>query len=626
MACSLEGAVWQATLRFGEGERWELLALERAPDAKPGSVTSGGHATRFAWSWLGEDGATLQESEIFLPLQVSVPIAVAGEERQGWVLPQETTVTARVVGPESQSGIGGVRLESGEASALGAGWGESVELELPEERVSLFASDGTGPVGSYLLRSTGEDSQRFVMVILGDGYLREDIDSGLYRDHAKRTLAAFAEVEPWGVLLQGTNVHVVEVASAERGASREDGANGTIKDTYFQTAFYQGGIERLLYPQGDGIALARQAADDAVGVGAWDQIVMMVNSTKYGGSGGSVAVHSMNVRGPRVSVHEVGHSYAGLADEYDYGNGESWLGARPREVNVDTDLENLKWAVWLDGGVPLPTPDSLEWQGRVGAFEGARYKEFGVYRPERNCMMRELDYPFCRVCVERHLQRYFELLPFSDTASPFDPEGTKLVDRLRFKVEMPAIEGVTLQWYLDGQAIEGATEAWWELGRADLVDGAGELRVEIRYDESKVRSELANGEFSWSVSLFELPIAWLEEHGLPTDDRSGMVDHDGDGVSTVEEYIAGTDPVDESSRLGLIRLRSNEAGEVWRLIWWVKPGRAYRLERSEDLSAWHTVASEANGKAGSSVEWLGSYPVKKGDGDGFFRLKVELLE
>ncbi len=617
--------IWQVTLRYDDAGSWVLVDAEIAEGAKLGSLTAGGRTVVRDWEWLDLDGESLFETVVHLPLQVSVPMAESGPEYQGWVLPQYGLVTTRVLGPSREQVVGSVRIAMSGVSESSLGPENARILVLPEERVELFSDEEAGPVGSYRLHDTGEDSQRLVLVILGDGYLKEDIDSGLYREHAERTLAEFERLSPWDVLLEGTNVHVVEVVSTERGASNEDGAEGTIKDTYFQAAFHQSGIERLLFPQGDGSLLARRAADEAVGVGAWDQIIMMVNSTKYGGSGGSIAVHSMNINGPKISVHEVGHSYAGLADEYDYGNSETWSGSRPSEVNVDTDLENLKWDVWLNDEVPLPTPNSSEWNGYVGAFEGAKYKGLGIYRPERECMMRELNDDFCRVCVERHIQRYFELLPFSNSAKSSLSLRGKLMKEATYRVEQPSVSGTQIQWFLNEEALDGETEPSLRLGRDDLIQGANDLRVELRYDEALVRSGLPHSEFNWGLSLFEVPTDWLEQYGLATDDLSGVLDHDGDGFSAAEEYVAGTSPVDINSYLQIVPRRSFVRDELESLHWREYSDRSYRLERSKDLVNWETISVGDGVFVHAPVVRLRTYYLSDRERDCFFRIRVNPL-
>ena len=101
-------------------------------------------------------------------------------------------------------------------------------------------------------------------------------------------------------------------------------------------------------------------------------------------------------------VHEFGHSFGGLADEYTYGDPETYdTNVEPWEQNI-TSMKNFKskWADMVKKGTPVPTPATEQYtDGTVGAFEGAGYNETGLYRPCFNCRMRTNDAPaFCPVC------------------------------------------------------------------------------------------------------------------------------------------------------------------------------------------------------------------------------------
>jgi hypothetical protein len=148
-------------------------------------------------------------------------------------------------------------------------------------------------------------------------------------------------------------------------------------------------------------------------------------------------------------AHELGHSLAGLADEYytslvtyDVGGSittEPWN----RNVTARPDRATLKWGRFVDANVPLPTPwkqqrydelaeqvrnatastetetqtrnlakqmaellDSDRYYDRVGAFEGAAYRAKGAYRPELDCLMFSRSHSrFCRVCFEAISER-----------------------------------------------------------------------------------------------------------------------------------------------------------------------------------------------------------------------------
>jgi hypothetical protein len=162
---------------------------------------------------------------------------------------------------------------------------------------------------------------------------------------------------------------------------------------------------------------------DTVGaqVPEWNTVLVVVNSTVYGGSGGAVGP-SRSTRAAEIALHELGHTAFGLADEYEYFRGcasgetdrNKHPAVEPAEVNVtiNTDRATLKWGHLVAATTPIPTTSNADCTqcdpqaspvsaGTVGLFEGAHYYHCGAFRPEFNCRMRALGNPFCAVCQER---------------------------------------------------------------------------------------------------------------------------------------------------------------------------------------------------------------------------------
>ena len=133
---------------------------------------------------------------------------------------------------------------------------------------------------------------------------------------------------------------------------------------------------------------------------ARDSTIIMVNTNRYGGCGGARAVYSAaNSSATEVAVHELGHSLAGLADEYSYDPG---CGFSADGVNTSTNATDGAWPEWIaDLGAPR---------------QGAQYYQQCVYRPVDNCEMRELSQPFCPVCNQRWGLIYFGHPRVSPTA------------------------------------------------------------------------------------------------------------------------------------------------------------------------------------------------------------------
>jgi hypothetical protein len=145
--------------------------------------------------------------------------------------------------------------------------------------------------------------------------------------------------------------------------------------------------------------------------------IVVVNSTIYGGSGGSVGTYSLAGGATEIAIHEMGHTAFGLADEYAYYAGGNETGhdhhppGEPGQPNVtlNTNRATLKWGWAVAATTALPTmanPNCAQVDGRastvpagtVGTFEGAHYYHCGAYRPEYSCKMQALGIPFCHVC------------------------------------------------------------------------------------------------------------------------------------------------------------------------------------------------------------------------------------
>jgi len=180
------------------------------------------------------------------------------------------------------------------------------------------------------------------LVMLGDGFLESDLQ--VFRDSAELYINALFTVDPFIKFKSFFNAFTISVPSTVQGAAT-DPAN--LIDNYFGSTFGYAGIERLLVPTNN-TAITNVLANN---LPEYDQVFMLVNSTTYGGSGGWVATASLNEDSKEIALHELGHSFADLADEY-------WAGAQyaGEAINMtqETNLDILKWRNWHgDNGIGL---------------------------------------------------------------------------------------------------------------------------------------------------------------------------------------------------------------------------------------------------------------------------------
>ena len=243
----------------------------------------------------------------------------------------------------------------------------------------------------------GEPESKVDIVFLPDGYTEAEMEK--FEKDAKRMVGYFYGCEPFSEYKNSFNFWVVYAQSDESGTDFP--GKRIYKNTILNSSFYTFNTERYLMT--DDIKTVR----DLAGHVPYDQIYILVNSDTYGG-GGIYNYYSLtsvdNKYVDYVLVHEFGHGFASLADEYytsdvaveDYYD----LNFEPYEPNITTLKDfGKKWSALVEEGTPIPTPPTAEYENTVGAFEGGGYVAKGVFRPRQDCTMKSIKYNyFCPVC------------------------------------------------------------------------------------------------------------------------------------------------------------------------------------------------------------------------------------
>lgn len=259
----------------------------------------------------------------------------------------------------------------------------------------------------YLLKS-GSPENCIDVVIMAEGYSRGDMQT-FYRDAQKACDAIFSH-SPFKENKNHFNVVAVASESTDSGVSipRENVWKSTAVSSHFDT-FYS---DRYLTSSN-----VNDIHDLLAGI-PYEHIIILANTDTYGGGGIynsftlTTAHHS---KFEPVVVHEFGHSFGGLADEYAYTDAPSPLypyDVEPWEQNITTlvDFES-KWSDILPKGFVSPTKitkDNYSSTEALGVYEGAGYSMKGIYRPVPDCRMRTNEAKaFCPVC-QRALQRLID--------------------------------------------------------------------------------------------------------------------------------------------------------------------------------------------------------------------------
>ena len=248
----------------------------------------------------------------------------------------------------------------------------------------LIKHIGEHHVTPYITLNQADDTTRCIHIAyVAEGYTREEMP--LFEKDARRAMDALFAHEPFKSLRGRFNVVAVESPSAESGTSTPH--NGVWKNTALHSHFDTFYSDRYL------TTLHLKDLHDWLAGTPYEHIIVLVNTSEYGGGGilnsyNLAAMH--HAQSLPVVVHEFGHSFGGLADEYAYDFEQIPTyphDVEPWEPNITTRKDfKSKWE------------DMTGKQG-VGLYEGAGYSLKGVYRPCRDCRMRTNENPdFCPVC------------------------------------------------------------------------------------------------------------------------------------------------------------------------------------------------------------------------------------
>ena len=496
---------WQLIFRYTDSNL-ELVRANRIPETRksihhPG-LKEAPAAVDYDFSWLDASGQTIYASSDQLP--IGIRISPEGDQPCRTVIPDEGVVVIRIAGPTEKSAPAAVRLDR-QSHTTAPRRGTVLPSSLSNASwtfplsAAVMAAPEDGPTGVTKIRDTGPDGNRLTIVILGDGYTASNLAAGEYESDALWLGNAVEAKSPWDLLFGATNIYRIDVVSNEEGADNE--ILGELKDTYLNSSFWTNGVERALALNSTGYIRAFNAADAYVGPGQWDMILVLVNSTKYGGTGGTIAVSSVNSSAPEIVIHEVGHTFADLADEYESSVPGAVLGDYEPNVDLDYDLANLKWAVWVEPGSPLPTPEESSWDGVVGAFEGARYFTTGIYRPWYNCEMRSLNRQFCPVCKEAHIYEFDQLNTLIDDVTPAPAQSLNISwPGTLFESEPIPLSGLTFEWSLDGTPVAGVTSSSFQLTPGHMNGSTQTLALKITLETDLVRQYEISETYTWTVT------------------------------------------------------------------------------------------------------------------------------
>jgi hypothetical protein len=454
-----------------------------------------------------------QEAEGVAPASQRMPAAsheveiigrdATGADRWRAVQPDPRLVRAEWPGPDGH--LEGETIELPEADltvAVPTGLGITAievrgtdldaELALPAE---VAGAAGDGPPG-VVTSALGDDT--IDIAVLGDGYTAAQ--QGQFSSDVDTVMAGFFAEDPFAEYESYFQVNEVPVVSAQSGADHLEAVPPTFRSTALGAEYGCFGIARLICLDQ---AKVYDVLQSRLTPTQYDIILVLVNDPAYGGSGGAVGVASMDAQAVELVLHELGHSFGGLADEY-FGNANDPSCVRPAEagnVTSETQRSKIRWNAWIASSTPIPTTGTTP--ARPGAYVGGAYCSTGVYRPTYDSKMRSLARPWEQVNTEQLVFRIYDQVA---TITAWSPATTTLPATgsspivLNVATRQPASGTLVPTWTLDGEPI--GTGSTGVVARSGLAPGSHEITATVPDPTPMVRTDafgLLVDEVSWWV-------------------------------------------------------------------------------------------------------------------------------
>jgi hypothetical protein len=294
----------------------------------------------------------------------------------------------------------------------------------------------------------GDPDDVINIVVLPDGYVEEAL--GKFKSDAQRLINDLFSKTPFLEYKQYFNVFLINAPSSESGASHPGNATDVSEPVFpvksvnnrFGSTFDFVGIHRLLVPT-KSFEIVNVLANNLPN---YDQVLLLVNSEFYGGSGGQYATTSLHADASEIAIHELGHSFANLADEY-YA-GDQYAREGPNMSN-NNNPATIRWKNWHG-------------ENDIGIFQHCCGGNSNLwYRPHNNCEMRFLNNSFCSVCAQQIVEVIHDLTnPILD----YFPQKKNLYDTilpilLGAETLSPAPNTLKKTWFINDHFVANGTDS-----------------------------------------------------------------------------------------------------------------------------------------------------------------------
>ncbi len=312
------------------------------------------------------------------------------------------------------------------------------------------------------LRYAGSNDDYTDIVFLGEGYTAAQMNK--FVQDVKSHDVYFFNKDPWKRYSNMFNVFYVKTPSNVSGAGLTPDKP---IDNFYKTTFGCSGVDRMPWPTDMNKVYEVLNAT----VPQYDMVVILVNSSKYGGAGNaSLKMMCVSLDGSSMETicHEAGHAFASLADEY-------WYDRDVESPNDARKTNPVKWQRWVG-------------TNKVGIypFEDTN----GWYRPHQNCLMRYLNREYCPVCREAIIETIHKTSRIVQSYAPEIPKyrRIKIESDTVFSVKVLAPTPNTLrrEWKLDSVRVAYNTDRYL-LHASQIPEGTHDITVTVEDTTSLVR-------------------------------------------------------------------------------------------------------------------------------------------
>lgn len=343
--------------------------------------------------------------------------------------------------------------------------------------IALFAQAQTYQVEKIMQNGSFE---KFInLVYLSDGFQNSQLED--FVKYAESSGNNMLNDSPFKEYKSYFNLIAIKVPSVESGSDHPHTAADCppvsehpiiTANTFFNTTFDFSNIHRLLVAN-DAAAIYNVIANNFP---LFDQKIILANTSFYGGSGGTNSVASLNPAVNELVLHENGHSFGNLSDEY-------WIGEGYAYENVNMTKES--------------NPKLVRWKNWIGV-EGVGVYPYGSsgaqatwYRPHQNCKMQVLGNKFCPVCSEALALKIIQKFGSPIKSSfPVESKISMNVESLKLKLELYKPNPNTLKttWLINGTKFIQNKDSVL-LKAAQLQAGINTLTVQVLDTTSLIRDE-----------------------------------------------------------------------------------------------------------------------------------------